>query len=148
MELYGTPKVGGDILAYCGKCKIELSHVIMAMVSGRPVKVQCNTCKSPHNYRLGGSAPKRPRTGLKPERSTAPRKSTMRNADYWEEKMIANKALKSRAYKPTEVFKKGELIDHVQFGVGLVEEVKPGAKILVLFRDAEKTLVHSMGVQA
>ncbi len=44
--------VGGDVNAWCSKCKMELAHTIIAMVDELPKKVQCNTCSGKHNYRL------------------------------------------------------------------------------------------------
>lgn len=143
MDLYGPPKVGGDILAYCGKCKMELAHVIMAMMSGRPVKVQCKTCKSPHQYRLsGGAQASRPTSGLRTPRAPSTR-TTVRNSEYWEQKMAATKS-PSRPYRPIDKFEKGQVIQHPKFGMGLVEEVKINGKIVVLFREEEKTLVHGL----
>lgn len=142
MDLYGTPKVGGDILAYCGKCKQEIAHVIVAMVDRRPARVQCKTCHSPHAYRLNTSAVKKTRNRVTGE--LAPKKVTVRNADYWQTKINEKKNAPMLAYKPTQTFKKGDLVQHAKFGLGLVEEVKIDRKILVLFRDEERTLVHGM----
>src|SRR2546422_867426 len=54
-------KVGADIDAWCTRCKMNLGHTILAMVSGRPVRVRCNTCQGEHNYR--GDAGSEPRKG-------------------------------------------------------------------------------------
>lgn len=136
MNLYGTPKVGGDVLAFCGKCKRDLAHVIMAMVGGKPARVICKTCKSQHNYRLGGAVTSRP--------SSTPRatRTVVKNSDYWEQKMASKKQAPLIPYKIQEQFKLGDVIQHSKFGVGIVEEVKTNGKIVVLFRDEERTLIH------
>ena len=44
-------KVGGEVDAFCTKCQLTLAHTVHAVVSGRPVKVECNTCHGVHRYR-------------------------------------------------------------------------------------------------
>lgn len=138
MNLYGPVKVGGDILAYCGKCKRDLAHVIMAMVGTKPVRVICKTCKSEHNYRLGDGKPASP----KAPRAT---KTYVKNSDYWEQQMATKKKAPMKPYKTQELFQAGDVISHTKFGVGIVEEVKSSGKIVVLFRDEERVLVHGIG---
>ncbi|MFM8270057.1 MAG: hypothetical protein ACKN9V_07695 [Pseudomonadota bacterium] len=139
MNLYGPPKVGGDILAYCGKCKRDLAHVIVAMVGIKPARVICKTCQSPHNYRLGEGAV---RATPKAPRAT---KTFVKNSDYWEQQMAKKKQSPMKPYKTQELFKLGDVISHSKFGLGIVEEVKSNGKILVLFRDEERVLIHGMG---
>jgi hypothetical protein len=43
--------VGGDIDAWCTKCKLELGHTITALVDNLPKKVKCNTCSAQHIFR-------------------------------------------------------------------------------------------------
>lgn len=140
MELYGPPKVGGDTLSYCGKCKIELAHVIVSMVGTRPAKVICKTCKGQHNYK-GAIAANR-KSASAAAKPKVPR-TLVRAAEYWEQRMAATKN-PTRPYSPKETFKVGEVVNHSHFGVGLVEEVKMGGKITVLFRTGDKVLVHGM----
>ncbi len=45
------PAVGGDIDAFCSRCKLDLGHTVVAMVGSRVVQVICNTCGSHHRYR-------------------------------------------------------------------------------------------------
>lgn len=139
MELYGPPKVGVDTLSYCGKCKMELAHVIVSMMGTKPAKVICKTCKSQHNYK-GGAPVSRSRSSTPKTRVP---KTTVRAAEYWEQKMAASKA-QPRNYSVKETFKAGDVINHAQFGAGIVEEVRMGGKILVLFRVGDKVLVHGM----
>ena len=140
MNLYGSPKVGGDVLSFCGKCKRELAHVIMAMVGGKPARVICKTCQSPHNYRTGGTSV----TSKKSSTSSTPRatRTYVKNSEYWEQKIAEKKQVPQRPYKIQEQFKLGDVIQHSKFGVGIVEEVKNNGKIVVLFRDEERTLIH------
>lgn len=140
MELYGPPKVGVDTLSYCGKCKIELAHVIVSMVGTRPAKVVCKTCKSQHNYKGAIAATRKSASAAAKPR--VPR-TIVKAAEYWEQKMSQTKK-EPVPYTVRSVFKVGEVLNHAQFGVGIVEEVKMGGKITVLFRTGDKVLVHGM----
>ena len=54
-------KVGGEVDAFCTKCQLTLAHTVHAVVAGRPVKVECNTCHGVHRYRdPPGHTPTRP----------------------------------------------------------------------------------------
>src|SRR5215212_8862408 len=67
-------KVGGEVDSFCTKCQMSLAHTIHAIVSGRPVKVECNTCHAIHRYRGDAPAetPSKPRApGAKPVREKA-----------------------------------------------------------------------------
>ena len=44
-------KVGGDIDAWCTRCKMDLGHTILAMVGTKAARVRCNTCQGEHNYK-------------------------------------------------------------------------------------------------
>jgi len=145
-QLYDPPKVGGDALAYCTRCKMELAHVIVSMLNGRPAKVLCKTCKSQHNFKRIGDV-ERGTGAIRAGATRAPRatRTTVRVAEVWEQKMAEKKTAPARAYSIKDSFKVGDVIQHPQFGLGLVEEVKNNGKISVLFRENEKVLVHEMG---
>jgi hypothetical protein len=145
MNLYGAAKVGGDILAYCGKCKRDLAHVIIAMMGTKPARVICKTCQSPHNYRLGESGSSSRRTSSLAPKAPRATKTFVKNSEYWEQKMATKKQLPMKPYKTQELFQLGDVISHTKFGLGIVEEVKDNGKIVVLFRDEERTLIHGMG---
>lgn len=148
-KLYDTPRVGGDALSWCTKCKMDLAHVIVSMIHGRPAKVICKTCKSQHNYRgaqCDANLPGMPRKA-KP-RASAVEKVTVRAADYWEKKVAEKAAAPLIPYTPKDEFGLGDVIKHTQFGVGIVEEVRKGGKMVVLFRDGDKLLVFGMGKPA
>lgn len=45
-------RVGHDILAYCNRCKMNLTHTIVTIeANNKAGRVQCNTCKSEKQYR-------------------------------------------------------------------------------------------------
>ncbi|MCA2961470.1 MAG: hypothetical protein IOD12_14560 [Silvanigrellales bacterium] len=47
-----TSRVGKDVVAFCSRCKLNLSHTIMtASAQNKPERVRCNTCKTERTYR-------------------------------------------------------------------------------------------------
>jgi hypothetical protein len=143
LPLYGPPKVGGDILAYCSKCQGEFSHVVVSMVDRKPARVQCKMCKGNHNFkRIGDTRAKSVSRSSTP--SSTPRKQVVLAQDYWQEQMDLQKGKPMKTYSPKELFQKGEVINHKSFGVGIIEEVRIDKKIVVIFRAGEKVLVHGL----
>jgi hypothetical protein len=127
-----TSRVGGDIDAFCTRCKMELGHTVLAMVGTKPARVRCNTCQGEHNYR-GSSAPT-------PRRATAATREKPQVTSW--EALLANKDLsRARTYSAKEKFAEDEVLNHPIFGIGLVQEVR-GDKIQVAFKADVKTLVH------
>ena len=137
--LYGPAKVGGDTLSFCTRCKMDLAHVIISMIDGRPARVICKTCKSQHNYRHAGVTRAVTRTERKPSGRT-----TVRVSEHFDQVMSEKKSAPRKNYAVTELFLKGDVLEHPQFGAGIVEEVKSNGKITVLFREAERVLVHGL----
>jgi hypothetical protein len=126
-------RVGGDIDAFCTRCKLELGHTVLAMVGSRPVRVRCNTCGGEHNYR--GSAPARTTWVPASERAARPTVTS------WEALLREKDLSNARRYSAAERYHRDEVLDHPVFGVGLVQEVR-GDKISVAFKADVKTLVH------
>jgi len=131
--------VGKDVLSYCGKCKLNLGHTIVAMKDAKSIaKVKCNTCGSLHGFKDPSHA-KLSKTRTK-KTSSAPSK-VVAVADLWMEKM-SNTKRKSTPYTIDSKFIEGDVIDHTKFGPGIVEKVVDD-KIEVIFRHEIKTLVHN-----
>lgn len=122
-------RVGGEVDAFCTRCQLVLGHTVIAVVAGRPVKVECNTCHSVHAHR-GGAARAPRRTAGKPA------------GPGFDELLAARGGAGARRYSPRDTFREGEVLDHPQFGRGLVSSVRDGGKVEVTFRGGPKTLVH------
>jgi hypothetical protein len=121
------PQLGGDIDAYCGKCKEIREHVIAALKGQDKIeRVQCRTCQSNHLYR---------------ERQPT---STTRGAP--RAKKDSARAVEGngplRAYSMQERFDVGDRVEHPKFGLGVVIEVR-SFKIDVKFGRDLKTLIHA-----
>ena len=133
-----THRVGGDVDAYCTKCKMLLGHTILAMVGSNPARARCNTCQGEHKYRSGPAEPKKGTWEPKVDRDRREAKPVVTS---WEA-LLANKDVsRARKYSSKERFANDEVLSHPTFGIGLVQEVR-GDKIQVAFKADVKTLVH------
>lgn len=143
-KLFDRPRVGGDILSYCGRCKMELAHVVVAMIDGRPKRVLCKTCRTEHNHRSASLASA---TGATRVRLPRQPRTVMLASELWQQKADARKS-QPLPYDVCHSYSTGQWIHHPKFGMGVVEEVRMAGKVLVLFHEGEKLLVHSLSNSA
>jgi hypothetical protein len=129
-------KVGGEVDALCTRCEMVLAHTIHAVMDGRPVKVECNTCHGVHRYR--GTAG-RPPGGAAARGERAPRARPVVIA--FDELLAAKDQRTARGYSPRETFALDEVVDHPTFGRGFVSAVR-GDKVEITFRSDVKILVQ------
>jgi hypothetical protein len=130
-------KVGGEVDALCTKCQLTLAHTVHAVVGGRPVKVECNTCHAVHRYR-GTSGSAAARNGPRGERPARPRPAVIA----FDELLAARNGAAAQPYSPRRSYGADDVIDHPIFGRGFVSAVRDGGKIEVTFRSDVKLLVH------
>ena len=131
-------KVGGEVDAFCTKCELTLAHTVHAVVGGRPVKVECNTCHGVHRFRgatPGGGAARTAPRGEKPARAKA-------EVVGFDQLLAARKGT-ARPYSPKQTFAVDDVVDHPIFGRGFVSAVRDGGKIEITFRSDVKLLVHA-----
>jgi hypothetical protein len=140
-------KVGGEVDAFCTKCELTLAHTVHAVVAGRPVKVECNTCHGVHRYRgslgsgggsggSGGGGSKRP--AARAERAERPKPEVVG----FEGLLAARRTDAARPYSPKQTYAVDDVVDHPLFGRGFVSAVRDGGKIEITFRSDVKLLVH------
>lgn len=147
------PSAGGEIDAYCTKCKLDLNHRIVAMVGETVKQVECLTCRSPHMYRRpksatpakaeGKRASKAPGARSAAARETAAVRAERELRDSWERSIAGQPASAFRPYRVFEVFNAGDLVRHTKFGDGVIARVIDRMKIEVLFQEGSKTLAHN-----
>ncbi len=139
--------VGADVESTCRKCG-DVWHVIVAMVDGGIAKVQCKECGGSHKYREPGgttstakskAAPKAAKKKKKPM-TAAEKKAAAAAKPKTHATVEADLSKPTRPYKFSDSFASGERIDHVKFGVGVVEDVLDGGKIEVFFPDGRRVL--------
>ena len=117
-----------------------LRHVIHAVVEGKPVRVECKTCRGIHRFKASqtATAPRRTRTA---RRAAAPKED--KTLLEWE-RLTEGKTLDDgRRYTIFETFEAGEFVVHIKFGLGVVKTVQASRKVEIHFKDGVKTLVHS-----
>lgn len=131
--------VGGDVTAWCSKCKLELAHTIVALVDELPKKVECNTCNAKHNYRLKPVA----KSAGKTSRTTRKTKSGLSNLEIYESHVADFDLSRATKYKMESSFTQDEVIDHPHFGPGIVISVVNNKKIEILFKDGPKLMVQN-----
>lgn len=150
-------KTGGEVDSWCTKCKLMLNHRIIAMVGTKPVRVECSTCSSHHNYRAhapgeaprvaavrstssSGAAPRAPRE-TSATRAEAERRD---RAQSWEKAVSGKLVTDFKRYTPMARYDEGDLLRHSKFGDGVVLRVLDAAKLEVLFKDETRTLAQGL----
>ncbi len=135
-----TSKTGNDIDAFCTRCQLELAHVVVATVAGRPARVQCKTCGSVHAWRSKDMAPRR-----KAEPTTRPSAARGAGRSDYDALVRGRDISRAQRYRPAATYGDGDVLSHPTFGVGVVTRVLSDGKIEVLFPAASKVLVHARG---
>lgn len=137
---------GSEIDSWCTRCKMDLGHRIVAMVSGAPKRVVCMTCNSEHNYRAPKAAsaalPRAPRRTATAKSAPAEKKTKVTSSRAeWERQVRSGRPL--RRYTTAERFSLGDLVQHKKFGDGYVSALNGEGKVTITFADGEKTLIHA-----
>ncbi|MGV1099137.1 hypothetical protein ACUUL3_06945 [Thiovibrio sp. JS02] len=145
-----THSAGDEIDSRCLKCKTITNHTIVAMLGGRVAKVECNTCHGRHNYRppaaeksgvlrRGGGGKV---SGGKGGGRVSPE---MKAAAHYEEVLAGRSPEGALPYAMTATFAQGDLIEHPDFGLGLVTKKISASRIEVIFRAGVKVMVCGQG---
>lgn len=137
-------QAGQEVDAWCTRCKMDLTHRIVAMVADKPAKVECRTCYSTHVYRAPKNSPSAIAARSAPA-SSSPRASAARKpipADHTA--VVPPSGARIHPYRMTERFMKDQWIQHKTFGVGIVMSEIGADKIEVRFDGGVKTLVHGI----
>jgi len=135
-------KVGGELDAWCTSCRLMKWHTIVAIVDGKPAKVECQGCNKQHQYRAqppgaGEKAPKTPRA----RKSAEPPAPVV---DF--ETLLAGREAEAKAYSPNDTYALNDVVRHPTFGVGVATATPGPQKIELLFRDGtKKVLLHDRG---
>ncbi len=131
---------GDQIVSYCTKCRLDLHHIIVAMVGERIAKVQCETCRGVHKFRDTQKSQKEPaakRTRSSVKRGDRPDKTEA----LWETSIKEAKGMEL-PYDMAKSYSVGDTVVHAVFGRGVVQKVFFGT-CAVLFKDKERILASS-----
>lgn len=137
-------KVGIEVEAYCGKCKIDTLHVITAVTGDKIEKAMCKTCMSYHKYRKPAEATPAAAvvTRKTKEKSTVEPKRRIRR-DKWTRMLDDISSENAIEYEMDRVYELETAIYHRTFGLGVVKNIIDNQKIEVLFHDGQKILVQN-----
>lgn len=145
--------VGDLIDAYCLRCKLTLSHVVLFEVGGIIQKVKCRTCGAEHKYR--GTKPERQpgvtllkrtrtRDGATATSSSKPEKVKPALKEWMEKIGDLKDEGEVRIYSLQESYSRGDVIRHPSFGIGFVEKIISETRMDVLFKDALRRMAMSL----
>ena len=148
-------KVGGDVDSWCTKCRMMLTHRIVAMVGPKPARVECETCHSQHNWRerAPGEAPVRSAsTSSSGSGPRAPRVSHVTRLEQerrdrevsWEKAVTGKMVTDFIKYNVKQQFQVGDLVKHPKFGDGVVTQIIDKNKVEILFKDEPRKLAQAM----
>jgi hypothetical protein len=133
-------EAGSEINSRCLKCKAVTNHTVIAMVEGKIAKVLCNVCGGRHNYR-----PEKPEPAEEVKRKgvrAAGAGAKQAKAEVLFDELLAGRdPSEAVAYTMTTVFRKGDLLAHPTFGLGVVSERVMPDKIEVQFRQESRLLI-------
>ncbi len=149
---------GSEIDAWCTRCKMMLGHRIVAMIGKKPVRVECQTCGSVHNYKAtppgnnsvspvvrnrdGSISPVRVANAPTPRAAAAKSTRTGARTSDWEQRIAGQPVTAFARYSMERSYSEGELVHHPKFGDGYVALVLEGNKVSIVFKDGAKTLAH------
>jgi hypothetical protein len=143
-------KVGGELDAWCTACKLMKWHTIVAIVDGKPAKVECQGCHKQHQYRANPPGEKDTSATAKAPRARKSRAAAAPDVppppDY--ETLLAGRGGDARAYSPNDRYAVGDVLRHPSFGVGVVAATPAAQRIEVAFPSERKFLVHDRGAPA
>jgi hypothetical protein len=136
-------QVGGEIEAWCTSCKTEKWHVVVAMVGGKPAKVECHGCHKQHVYREHAPGTKTEKAPRAPRARAAAAEPAAPLEDVTAE--LKAGAASARPFNVRERFAVGDFLRHPTFGVGKVTALPAPQKMEVAFLDGRKLLMHDRG---
>lgn len=139
---------GDDVEAWCTRCRMNLNHRVIAVVGREIQRVHCLTCGGDHRY----YPPKYAKEDKREQRSirVGAEEKTRKFVEKTAEKASSEwKTIMSemppevlpRAYKITESYEAGEIIEHPSFGMGKVMDVLGSQRIQAIFEQGRKILV-------
>jgi hypothetical protein len=137
-------KVGGDVEAWCTTCKTMKDHVIVALVDGKPAKVECAGCHKQHVYRANPPGTKSEGTGRTRRTASLAAVSAPVIAEALEAR-LAGREGDAKAYSPGTRYAVDDIVRHPSFGLGVVVSLPAATKVEIDFRGGRKLLLHDRG---
>jgi hypothetical protein len=140
-------KVGGELDAWCTSCRLMKWHTIVALVDGKPAKVECQGCGKQHQYRAqppgggekGEKTPRAPRA--RAAKAAAPAAPPV---DF--DTLLGGRETEAKTYSPNDTYALNDVVRHPTFGMGVATATPGPQKIELTFKDgSKKVLLHDRG---
>jgi hypothetical protein len=127
---------GQNIDSYCGKCKLNLDHTIMAMDGEAISRVRCKSCGTSHKFRgpLDAQKVRKLKTGIGAGEAAA--------AEIVWAAGLAEAKGRERDYSMSSKYRIGDIVKHQTFGKGIVMKLYAN-KCEMLFKDRERLMVSA-----
>mgnify|MGYP006285271723 CR=1 FL=1 len=139
-------QVGDVIESQCRRCNDRTGHNIVALVEGEVSKVECRVCGSLHKHRpskasAGAKKSTRARSSSAQSKSKKSKKPEEPVIDSeWQRQMEGRNPADALPYSMEGRFRPRDLLDHPQFGTGVVQKIVQQNKMNVIFQDGLKQL--------
>jgi hypothetical protein len=127
---------GQNIQSYCGKCRQNMDHTIMAMDVDVISKVRCKSCGSLHKFRK----PIDPQKIRKPRAKKGAGEGATTEI-IWAAGLAEAKG-QERDYSMAAKYRVGEIVNHQTFGKGIVRKLYAN-KCDMLFKDRERLMAST-----
>jgi len=137
-------KVGGEVDAWCTTCRLMKWHTVVALVDGKPAKVECHGCHKQHQFRAqppggGDKSERKPRA--RAAKAVAPAAPAV---DF--DTLLGGRTGEAKPYSPSTTFALNDVVRHPTFDLGVVTATPAPQKIEITFRGGEKKiLLHDRG---
>ncbi|MBE0502190.1 MAG: hypothetical protein IBX47_12205 [Desulfuromonadales bacterium] len=124
--------IGDQVEARCTKCRKNNEHTILLIEEGVPFKVECSVCNRQHKYR----------TPIPPKKVAVKRVVDPNHAAKKEWAILRPEMNMTKVtdYSMTAAYKVNALLNHTDFGIGLVQRIAGDQKVEVLFEDGRKIM--------
>ena len=150
LPTFDDSAVAKDIEAVCRKCGGDTWHVIVAVDNGKIAKVQCKSCGEYHAYRPIATARMTLKRNTKSSIAASTKAGTPIKAK--EKVPAAPKILtpqveaNDKPVKPYNIhasgFELGDRVNHVKYGIGVVDGLPEPGKMNVTFETERVLLVY------
>ena len=137
-------QAGDNVVSLCRKCGDTMGHVVVAVVEGTVVKVQCKICNSVHKFRPPEAEKAKAERKARTAKTPAKKKPAPLPSDAWEKELAKRDTSNPLPYATTNAYSADDVINHPKFGLGVVlATIKPN-KMEVLFQDGAKLMLCTL----